>query len=255
MAAVAHLQKQLKEITTSAIGGFRIEVENDIFQWTVWFIGPSGSHYQGGVYKALMTFPKDFPMNPPEFRILSSFWHPNVYADGKVCISILHPPGADDGETAMMRWLPIHSVRSVLVSVISLLSDPDPKEAGAPANVDALSIYRKDKLQGTSHYLVKCAEMAKKSVRELPAGFKPIPEQDAPPVMPMERGISFLDSSDTNDYYDDDNSGETGDDQHPYAPELEQLRSMGMGGTKSDEALLELIAKHKGDLSVVMEYL
>lgn len=249
MAAVAHLQKQLKELTTSAIGGFRIEVDSDIFQWTVWFLGPSDSCYQGGVYKALMTFPKDFPMNPPEFRILSAIWHPNVYADGRVCISILHPPGADDGETAMMRWLPIHSVRSVLVSVISLLSDPDPKEAGAPANVDALVNFRRDK----ANFIAKCSEFAKKSVRELPAGFKPIPEQDAPPVMPMERGLSFLDSG--GDYYDDDGGRETGDDQHPYAAELEQLRSMGMGGDMSDDALLELIAKHKGDMSAVTEKL
>jgi ubiquitin-protein ligase len=250
MTAVAQLQKQLKELHSAPLGGFRVEVADDIFQWTVWFLGPADSHYYPGVYKALMTFPKDFPMNPPEFRIVSAFWHPNVYANGVVCISILHPPGAGDEESAMMRWLPIHSVRSVLVSVVSLLSDPDPKEAGAPANVDALVHFRKDR----AGYAAKCAQLASKALAELPPGFQPIPKEDARPAIAIERGISFLDGDD-DDYDDDVGGGETGDDQHPYAAELEQLRSMGMGGERPDAELLELIAKHKGDLSVVMEYL
>jgi hypothetical protein len=59
-----------------------------------------------------------------------------VYKDGKVCISILHPPGEDEmsGEFASERWLPTQSVSSVLLSVISMLSDPNPS---SPANVDA----------------------------------------------------------------------------------------------------------------------
>ena len=236
------------------LGGFRIEVNDDIFQWTVWFAGPSGTYYHPGVYKALMIFPQDFPMRPPDFRIVSTFWHPNVYADGRVCISILHPPGVDEQnstETAMMRWTPIHSVRSVLISVVSLLSDPDPTDAGAPANVDALVNFRKDR----QSYAVKCQQLAKKALSELPPNFQPIPEEDAKPALPIERGISFLDGDDGDCYGDDDGDGETGDDQHPYAAELEQLRSMGMGADKTDAVLLDMIAKYKGDLSVVMEYL
>jgi ubiquitin-conjugating enzyme E2 G1 len=55
-------------------------------------------------------------------RFQGDFWHPNgtlfgskvewqVYADGNVCISILHPPGDDKFgyEKAEERWLPVHS--------------------------------------------------------------------------------------------------------------------------------------------------
>ncbi|CAE7542437.1 UBC7 [Symbiodinium sp. CCMP2592] len=56
-------------------------------------------------------------------------WHPNIFADGRVCISILHPPGTDrfnDQETADERWRPILGVHSILISAgspeVSLVS-------------------------------------------------------------------------------------------------------------------------------------
>ena len=90
-----------------------------------------------------MEFPKAYPNEPPVLRILSDFWHPNVYADGKVCISILHAPGDDQYgyESASERWLPIHTVQSILISVISMLSTPN---ADSPANLDAAKEFRED---------------------------------------------------------------------------------------------------------------
>jgi len=42
---------------------------------------------EGGFFKAIMKFPQDYPNMPPTLKITSDFWHPNVYPDGKVCIS------------------------------------------------------------------------------------------------------------------------------------------------------------------------
>ena len=75
----------------------------------------------------------------------SEMWHPNVYEDGKVCISILHPPGEDEfnsQETADERWRPILGVEQILVSVISMLSDPNDE---SPANLDAAVMWRNDR--------------------------------------------------------------------------------------------------------------
>lgn len=90
-----------------------------------------------------MDFPKAYPNEPPVLRIVSEFWHPNVYTDGKVCISILHAPGDDQYgyEQASERWLPIHTVQSILLSVISMLSTPN---ADSPANLDAAKEFRED---------------------------------------------------------------------------------------------------------------
>lgn len=60
----------------------------------------------------------------------------SVDPEGNVCISILHEPGDDKYgyEKASERWLPIHTVETILVSVISMIADPNDE---SPANVDA----------------------------------------------------------------------------------------------------------------------
>ena len=48
------------------------------------------SLYHGGYFKGQMRFPQDFPFSPPSFRFTPALYHPNVYRDGRLCISILH---------------------------------------------------------------------------------------------------------------------------------------------------------------------
>ena len=118
--------------------------DDNLFVWEVLMVGPPGTLYEGGFFKAALKFPDDFPNSPPEMRFLSDMWHPNVYPDGKVCISILHPPGVDRfnlQETADERWRPILGVEQVLVSVLSLLNEPN---QDSPANVDAAKMMRED---------------------------------------------------------------------------------------------------------------
>ncbi|WVR00050.1 hypothetical protein IAU59_007192 [Kwoniella sp. CBS 9459] len=67
--------------------------------------------------------------------------HPNIYPNGVVCISILHPPGDDPlhYESASERWSPVQGVRSVLLSVLSMLAEPN-IESGA--DVECCKLYR-----------------------------------------------------------------------------------------------------------------
>eukprot|EP00062_Callorhinchus_milii_P026495 gi/632988668/ref/XP_007883235.1/ PREDICTED: ubiquitin-conjugating enzyme E2 R2-like [Callorhinchus milii] len=84
----------------------------------------------------------DYPYSPPAFRFLTKMWHPNIYENGDVCISILHPPIDDpqSGELPSERWNPTQNVRTILLSVISLLNEPN---TFSPANVDASVMFRK----------------------------------------------------------------------------------------------------------------
>lgn len=253
MTATPFLLKQLGELKKSPLGGFRIEVGDDLFNWTVWFLGPKDTLYHPGVYRAQLTFPQDFPYKPPEFKVMSTMWHPNIYPDGKVCISILHPPGEDEMnslETASMRWTPIQSIDKVLISVVSLLADPDASDAGAPANVDALVEFRKHK----ETFMKRCRENAEKSLKELPAGFEPIQEEDARPAMKREV-TSYTDGEPSVVFEDDDEMIEDDEEREPFADELQQVRNMGVGVDKTDAELLALISKHKGDVSRVLEVL
>lgn len=143
-------------------------------------MGPESTPYEGGFFKAVMKFPEvrllalvllhntcnspsvsnctyfialhantqSFPNMPPDMIFTSEMWHPNVYEDGKVCISILHPPGTDEHnsqETAEERWRPILGVEQIIISVISMLSDPNDE---SPANLDAAVQWRNDKKVG-----------------------------------------------------------------------------------------------------------
>ena len=89
-----------------------------------------------------MKFPPDYPYSPPSVRFLTKVWHPNVFEDGHLCISILHPPADDpqSGELLCERWSPAQNIRTILLSVISLLNEPN---TCSPANVDASVMYRR----------------------------------------------------------------------------------------------------------------
>lgn len=115
---------------------------------------------EGGFFKAHLEFPKEYPLRPPRMKFITEIWHPNseyptrisarprrsgindryfmfaVEKNGNVCISILHEPGDDKWgyEKASERWLPVHTVETILISVISMLADPNDE---SPANVDA----------------------------------------------------------------------------------------------------------------------
>ncbi|CAD5206219.1 unnamed protein product [Bursaphelenchus okinawaensis] len=145
LSAIRALQMELKSLQNSPVEGFTVQAdEQNLFKWTVAIFGPPGTLYQGGYFKAAIKFPNNYPYSPPSVRFLSKVWHPNVYENGELCISILHPPVDDpqSGEQACERWNPTQSVRTVLLSVISLLNEPN---TSSPANVDASVMYRKYK--------------------------------------------------------------------------------------------------------------
>lgn len=101
-------------------------------------LGTSEAH--ANLYKLL----QDYPLNPPKMKFTCEMFHPNVYKDGTVCISILHSPGDDPNqyEDASERWSPIQSVEKILISVMSMLAEPN-DESGA--NIDASKIWRDNK--------------------------------------------------------------------------------------------------------------
>ena len=115
--------------------------DSNIFDWQIAIFGPPGTCYAGGYFKAHIRFPGDYPFSAPSFRFLTKIWHPNIYENGEVCISILHPPIDDPqgGELPGERWNPTQSVRTVLLSIISILNDPN---TFSPANVDASVAFR-----------------------------------------------------------------------------------------------------------------
>lgn len=113
-------------------------------EWDLFISGPDDTLYEGFELHARITFPPQYPYQPPSFQFISPIFHPNVYADGKVCISILHTDQEEiiDADIANSTWTPGLNVRTVCLSIVSLLSAPNIYSA---ANVDASKLYRDEK--------------------------------------------------------------------------------------------------------------
>ncbi|XP_065103062.1 cell division cycle 34 homolog (S. cerevisiae) a [Paramisgurnus dabryanus] len=209
------LMLELKSLQDEPVEGFKITLvdESDLYNWEVAIFGPPNTHYEGGYFKARIRFPIDYPYSPPAFRFLTKMWHPNIYENGDVCISILHPPVDDpqSGELPSERWNPTQNVRTILLSVISLLNEPN---TFSPANVDASVMYRKwrDSKGKDREY----AEIIRKQVQATKAeaerdGVK-VPTTLAEYCVrtrapPTDEPTLFYD-----DYYDDDDLDEEDDD-------------------------------------------
>ncbi|KAL8829428.1 MAG: hypothetical protein Q9191_002019 [Dirinaria sp. TL-2023a] len=144
--AARRLFSEYKNLTSNPPDGITAGPvsEDDIFLWEAMIQGPDGTPYEGGIFPAELKFPKDYPLAPPTMKFLGEVWHPNVYPTGLVCISILHAPGDDPHhyEQASERWSPIQSVEKILISVMSMLAEPNDE---SPANVEAAKMWREQR--------------------------------------------------------------------------------------------------------------
>ncbi|KAF1385749.1 hypothetical protein PFLUV_G00111020 [Perca fluviatilis] len=212
------LMLEMKSLQDEPVEGFKITLvdESDMYNWEVAIFGPPNTHYEGGYFKARIKFPVDYPYSPPAFRFLTKMWHPNIYENGDVCISILHPPVDDpqSGELPSERWNPTQNVRTILLSVISLLNEPN---TFSPANVDASVMYRKwrDSKGKDREYIeiIRKQVVATKAEAERDGVKVPITLDEycvRTQVPPTDDGSNLL----YDDYYDDEELEEDDEDDN-----------------------------------------
>lgn len=174
-SAAAILQRQYKDLTDpkKGIPLFRLELDDDnIFLWNVGIMVLNKElMYHGGYFKGQMRFPADFPFSPPTFRFTPAIYHPNVYRDGRLCISILHVAGdPTTDELDLETWTPAQTVELVLISIVSLLEDPN---VLLPANLDASVELRKN----PDAYKKKVLQEVQRLIQDIPEGFV-VPESE-----------------------------------------------------------------------------
>jgi len=89
------------------------------------------SPYEGGIFFLNIHFPTDYPFKPPKVQFTTKIYHCNVNNNGSICLDILQS-----------QWSPALTISKVLLSVCSLLTDPNPDD---PLMPDIARLYKNDR--------------------------------------------------------------------------------------------------------------
>lgn len=126
------LQKELKNIKTSPPSHCTAgPVNDDIYRWSGTIFGPEGTPYNGGMFNVDIIFPSEYPLKPPKIKFTTKIYHPNIDENGNICLDILK-----------QTWSPALSITKVLLSITSLLSEPN---ADDPLCPDIAELYNKNR--------------------------------------------------------------------------------------------------------------
>lgn len=132
--ALKRLQKELLDMEKDAPSNCSAGLINDdIFSWKATLLGPTATPYEGGIFYLKIFFPPDYPFKPPKITFETKIYHPNINSVGAICLDILKD-----------NWSPALNISKVLLSICSLLSDPNPDDPLVP---DIANIYKSNKAQ------------------------------------------------------------------------------------------------------------
>ncbi|OAR03270.1 hypothetical protein LLEC1_05223 [Akanthomyces lecanii] len=106
-------------------------VGEDLFHWQATIMGPSDSPYSGGVFFLAIHFPTDYPFKPPKVNFTTRIYHPNINSNGSICLDILRD-----------QWSPALTISKVLLSICSMLTDPNPDDPLVP---EIAHVYKTDR--------------------------------------------------------------------------------------------------------------
>ena len=96
--------------------------EEDLRHWKGTIAGPEKSPYEGGLFIVNIRFPQDYPFQPPKITFETKIFHPNISTAGDICLDVLKD-----------QWSPALTISKVLLSICSLLTDPNPEDPLVPS--------------------------------------------------------------------------------------------------------------------------
>jgi ubiquitin-conjugating enzyme E2 D/E len=132
MSTAQRIAKELENLTADPPANCSAgPVEDDIFHWQATLMGPQDSPYEAGIFIMNIKFPGDYPFKPPKVTFETKIFHPNINSSGGICLDILKE-----------AWSPALTISKVLLSICSLLCDPNPDDPLVP---DIARMYKHDR--------------------------------------------------------------------------------------------------------------
>ena len=108
-------------------------INDDILKWEATLIGPTETPYANGIFGLNIQFPADYPYHPPKITFKNRIFHPNIDSRGNICLDIFKD-----------NWSPALTISRVLLSICSLLAEPNPDD---PLSPEIAFLYKRDKLK------------------------------------------------------------------------------------------------------------
>lgn len=107
--------------------------DDDMLHWTGTVSGPSNTPYSDGLFHLKIRLPEIYPRVSPVLTFTTPIFHPNVSPTGDIQL----------GELDRTQWSPVLTIRTLLISLQALLSDPNLAE-GCVLNEQAAKMYLED---------------------------------------------------------------------------------------------------------------
>jgi ubiquitin-conjugating enzyme E2 D len=131
------IMNELEEIQNNPVENCSAApVNNDIFHWEAIIIGPSDTPYEKGIFKLDIKFGEFYPFKPPHVYFKTKIYHCNINIRGGICLDILKN-----------EWSPALTISNLLLSICSLLAEPNPND---PLRPEIAELLKKNKIQHNS---------------------------------------------------------------------------------------------------------
>jgi ubiquitin-conjugating enzyme E2 D/E len=145
--ATKRLQKELQDICKDTPANCSAGLlSNDLFVWQATIIGPTETPYEGGIFHLKMVFPPDYPFKAPLVTFTTRIYHPNINENGSICLDILKN-----------EWSPVLTVSKLLLSICSLLNEPNPNDPLMPSIANLYKTNREQFNANAKEYTLKFA--------------------------------------------------------------------------------------------------
>lgn len=126
------LYKESNEIKNDPPHNISAGPKNDnLYEWEALLIGPEDTPYNGGVFILDIFIPSDYPIKPPNVIFRTRIYHPNINSAGNICLDILKN-----------SWNPSLTISKILLSICSLLNDPNTDDPLVP---DIANLFNENK--------------------------------------------------------------------------------------------------------------
>ncbi|EKM52992.1 uncharacterized protein PHACADRAFT_259165, partial [Phanerochaete carnosa HHB-10118-sp] len=117
------IHREVVDLKKEDLGNITLGPTSDnLFQWKATIPGPEGSVYEGGLFNVDITLGHDYPFSAPHMTFRTRIYHMNINERGGICIDILKH-----------NWSPALSLFKVVLSLSSLLTDPNPRDPLVPS--------------------------------------------------------------------------------------------------------------------------